>query len=71
MYSEIMDTCPYNHDPIDYKYSMMDIDKPSRIHGIAIKSAEFLSVHLWPIAAFILPPVAIAVGLKIGPALVV
>jgi len=67
MYSEIMDTCPYNHDPIDFNYAMLSLEKISIIRGASTRVSEFLSVYLWPMAAFTLPPVAIFAGLKLAP----
>lgn len=62
-YAAIMDSCPYNHDGIDFQNAMIGIEKihPSDAKRIKFKLA--FDMYFWPILAILLPPIAIGFGL--------
>ena len=63
-YRKIMDSCPYNHDHIDYQSIRSEIEKVRGIEKFLINFRIFLSLYFWPTIAFIGPPVLVAVGYK-------
>ena len=62
-YATIMDACPYNHDGIDYKSAMIQIDGVKGRRKILMSLALASDMYFWPTLAITLPPLAVAVGI--------
>jgi hypothetical protein len=70
-YSDIMDSCPYNHDQIDYQAIRAQIEKLSGWENFSIKARTSVSTYFWPCAAIAGPPLLVAIGIwSLGPDLV-
>lgn len=63
-YRRIMDSCPYNHDHIDYQSIRSEIEKLNIIEKFWIKTRILLSIYFWPTAAFLGPPVLVFAGFR-------
>lgn len=66
-YATIMDSCPYNHDSIDFRSAMAEIEgwKGSKKFWLGVRVV--LDTYFWPALAIALPPLAIVVGLLVFP----
>ncbi|WP_332641037.1 SLATT domain-containing protein [Brevundimonas sp.] len=62
-YASIMDSCPYNHDQIDYHSIRSEIEKLGALKKAMIQTRLLISTYFWPVAAIIGPPLVIAIGL--------
>lgn len=63
-YAAIMDSCPYNHDGIDFQYARIDIEKLHQHDARLIKTRLVVDTYFWPVLAIALPPIAILLGLS-------
>lgn len=62
-YASIMDSCPYNHDQIDYHSIRSEIEKLSAVEKFWIQVRLAVSTYFWPVAAIVGPPLVIVAGL--------
>lgn len=61
-YRLVMDSCPYNHDQIDYHSIRSVFEKVHPIEKITIVIRNFLGIYFWPILAFVGPPILVIFG---------
>lgn len=59
-YERSISRCPYNHDELDYKKTLIDIKRDSGIatrwDSIVYGWLSFRDIYLWPSAALLVPP---------------
>lgn len=60
-YKSIMALCPYNHDPIDYERTVIDIKKdegaPTLRSEIVFAVKSWIDAYLWPLLVIVSIPV--------------
>lgn len=66
-YATIMDSCPYNHDAIDFKCAMIQIDDIKGGKKFWTQVEQIFDTYFWPILAIILPPLALTAGMLFYP----
>ena len=66
-YATIMDSCPYNHDGIDFKSAMIQIENTKGGKRFWAQAEQLFDTYFWPVLAIILPPLALTVGMLMFP----
>jgi hypothetical protein len=66
-YATIMDACPYNHDSVDYRSAMIEIEGTGGSRKFWIHTEQLFDTYFWPALAILLPPLALTLGLVLFP----
>lgn len=66
-YNATMDSCPYNHDQIDYQSIRSELEKLKLHHKFFIELKVLLNIYLWPVIAITGPIILLTIGFWIGP----
>lgn len=66
-YANIMDSCPYNHDTLDFRSAMNEINGVRGFGWFSTKFSSFLDTYMWPFLAIFIPPLALYFGLNVVP----
>ncbi|MEN5230405.1 SLATT domain-containing protein [Brevundimonas naejangsanensis] len=65
-YARIMDSCPYNHDILDYEFSMMTNEGADSCKSFGIKFRMSMDKYAWPLVAIIAPPIVLMICIAIN-----